>query len=262
MIKRWSLAITLLSLLILVVYTHRELVRDIFFDLLEERYLAENLSSVTSFGVKAPAGYEIYGIDVSHHQGRIDWKRVKAMKSDGDSISFVFIKASEGRRHHDRKFDSNWRHVSRLKLIKGAYHYYVPHVNSNLQANNFISKVNLSPGDLPPVLDIEDESIYGSDNLMTGLLNWLKIIEAHYKVKPIIYTSASFFQRHLNKPAFKQYPIWVAHYHQNRPRVKHERWSFWQYSDRGEVDGIREKVDLNVYQGSMEDLEKMLIKNK
>lgn len=211
----------------------------------------------STFGPRSPRGYQVHGIDVSRYQGGIDWESVVQMKSGGDSISFVFIKATEGKLYRDPYFRRNWEESQRLKLIRGAYHYYSPSVNSNLQARNFISAVTLRKGDLPPVLDIEEVSPFGYDNLRSGLLNWLKIIEAHYGVKPIIYASASYYRDHLDRKEFKPYRIWVAHYRGGRPGIGSDRWTFWQYSDRGNVSGCKGPCDLNVFNGGRDELENL-----
>lgn len=210
-----------------------------------------------NFGVRVPKGYEVHGIDVSHHQGHINWEQTKKMRSKGDSLTFTFIKATEGRRMKDILFKYNWRQAHKEGFVCGAYHYYRPHVPSKYQAELFIRTVTLVAGDLPPVLDIEEESIYGSDNMRQGIINWLRIVEEHYKVKPIIYTSASFYERHLDRDDFKPYVVWIAHYRNGKPRIHGERWHFWQYSDGGTVDGCKKKVDMNVFRGNLEELRRI-----
>ena len=86
----------------------------------------------------------------------------------------------------------------------------------------------------------------------------MRIVEAHYKVKPILYTYQKFKVKYLNDEIFDQYPFWLAHYYVEK--VQHKgKWMFWQHSDLGEIDGIKEKVDLNIFNGSLYQLIKFTI---
>lgn len=203
--------------------------------------------------------YDIHGIDVSHHQGTIDWDEVTHPDST-KQISFAFIRASVGL-DKDKKFKRNWKNASKEGIAVGAYHYYWANVNSAKQAATFTAQVTLKKGDLPPVLDIEDtSSIQDNASLRKGLKNWIKIIEAHYGVKPIIYTGQSYFKDYLAPDEyFKDYPrLWIANYNfVDQPNVS--GWDLWQYSDRIPVTGIETLVDGNVFKGDQEDLEKMLV---
>lgn len=110
-----------------------------------------------------------------------------------------------------------------------------------------------------PVLDIEKHStIQSKDKLREGLKNWLQIVEAHYGVKPMIYTGDRFFWEVLHDHGFNEYPIWVANYNQIvEPET--EDWTIWQFSEKGSLPGIGEKIDLNVLEGGKERLEGLLI---
>jgi lysozyme len=94
--------------------------------------------------------YPVRGIDVSHHQGKIDWLKVK-----GEEIHFVFIKATEGSSHKDTEFNRNWNGATGAGLIKGAYHYFSFCKPGIEQAQNFINTVPVNSGALPPVIDFE-----------------------------------------------------------------------------------------------------------
>ena len=194
------------------------------------------------------SNYKIHGIDVSHHQGDINWSKV-AHPDSTKNIDFVFIRATVGTRS-DRKFDEYWRRAKKNRFSVGAYHYYWPNINSTIQANNFISGVTLEKGDLPPVLDIEKlPTIQSRDNLRKGLKNWIAIVEKHYGVKPIIYTGDNFYMENLWIDSyFRNYPrLWIANY--NNVKSPYSNWHFWQYSDRIKISGINELVDMNVFAG-------------
>lgn len=193
-----------------------------------------------------------FGIDVSHYQGQVNWSNVTKIQ-DSFPISFVFVRATAGSVKQDRKFKVNWSGAKQKGFIRGAYHYYRPNENSILQANNFINTVKLKKGDLPPVLDIEDiPRIQSLDNLKLGLRKWLEKVEAHYGVKPIIYSGESFYNDHLYKE-FSEYTCWVANYNFYVENID-EDWKFWQFTDKGSVRGIKEFVDVNIYNGDKNKL--------
>jgi lysozyme len=145
------------------------------------------------------------------------------------------------------------------QLIRGAYHYYNPNINSLLQAENFILTVDLKPGDLPPILDIEKIStIQDVSKLRTGVRRWLEKVEKHYGVKPIIYTGASFYKDYL-KGHFDDFPLWVANYNRVR-RPLNKTWLFWQFTETGTIDGIRGYVDFNVFHGTIDELKALAIR--
>src|ERR1044071_6038761 len=189
------------------------------------------------FGIELPGNYPIHGIDVSRHQSFIYWPAVKRMKVNDVKIGFSFIKATEGRARVDRQFRRNWMKASEAGLPRGAYHFFIPTKSGKSQADNFISTVKLEPGDLPPVLDIEQ--LYGINpaKMRKEIKDWLQIVEHYYGVRPIIYTYVNFYTHFLGDE-FDRYPLWVAHYHEkNRPRINRS-WIFWQHNERGRVNGI------------------------
>ena len=200
----------------------------------------------------------IFGFDVSHYQGKINWDSIERSKGDFP-LDFVFIRASAGKRRGDNEFARNWKHAKRTGFIRGAYHYYRPDENSVKQAENFIKRVTLSKGDLPPVLDIEKmpngQSI---DSLKSGLKRWLKLVENHYGVKPILYSGQSFHGDFLKKE-FKGYTLWIANYSFFEDEIRKE-WDFWQFTDKASIIGIEGKVDANIYNGNLSGLKKLCIK--
>jgi lysozyme len=211
------------------------------------------------FGIDLPVNYEIHGIDVSKHQSFVFWPAVKKMKVKDVRIGFSFMKATEGVGNVDKQFKRNWRKAGEAHLPRGAYHFFIATKSGEAQAKNFISTVDLRPGDLPPVLDIEH--LYGSrpEKMRKEIKTWLKIVEEHYDVKPIIYTYVTFYSNYLGAE-FNDYPLWIAHYHEkNRPRIKRP-WIFWQHSEEGRVNGIPSKVDFNVFNGDSTDFNDLLLK--
>lgn len=210
------------------------------------------------YGVCMPAGYQVHGIDVSHYQGDINWKMLKQTHQGQFPIEFIFMKATEGGDYSDRRFVANFDSAKAHGFIRGAYHFYNPKTDANKQADFFINSVKLEPGDLPPVLDIEKK---GRDvkKLQDDLKIWLRKVENHYGVKPIIYASYKFKTRYLNDSVFNSYPYWIAHYYVDSVRYQGQ-WKFWQHTDVGTLPGIEEKVDLNVFNGLKSDLDMLRIK--
>lgn len=199
-----------------------------------------------------------FGIDVSEYQSKIDWNSLKEIEG-GFPIEFVFIRATAGSNRVDKQFKNNWLNARQTNFFQGAYHYYRPNENSTDQAKNFIKNVKLQKGDFAPVLDIEklpkNQSI---DRLKVGLQNWLDIVEKHYGVKPIIYSGESYYTDFL-KEEFSQYYFWIANYSAFYTKIN-EEWSIWQIAENGKVNGISSPVDVNIYNGTTDDLKKLLIK--
>jgi lysozyme len=209
-----------------------------------ERYLATTMAK--PYLKPHIKKYDLHGIDVSKHQGKIQWHLVKHPDTS-KKIDFVFIRASYGT-NKDKLFHTNWVNATSKNFTLGAYHYYWANTNSSKQAKRFIETVELKNGDLPPVLDIEKLPEFQSkSNWLKGIKNWLNLVEMHYGVKPIIYTSDGFYKHHLETdPFFKEYPrLWIANY--NNIQQPNSNWHFWQYSDKVKITGIKGAVDINVF---------------
>ena len=207
-----------------------------------------------NFGISVPNNYSIHGIDVSKHQSDINWEQVEEMRVKGVRLSFVFIKASEGASQTDINFQRNWNALDNTRLLRGAYHFFRPVKDPRVQAELFISQVRLKKGDLPPVVDIEHENRQSTQVIRQRLQTFLTILEKEYHCKPIIYSNLSFYTRHL-AGKFGKYPVWIAYYLDDPFMLPDNRkWSFWQYSESGNVNGIRGKVDFNVFHGNLGQL--------
>jgi lysozyme len=199
----------------------------------------------------------VLGIDISHYQGEINWKQFDQTLKDRE-IEFFVARATMGD-DQDTQFQSNWQALDTMKIARGAYHYYRPNQNSRLQAENYIRTVNLKNGDFRPVLDIEKQSsIQSKEKLRVGIRNWLQLVEEHYGIKPIIYTGDAFFEDILEGHGFEDYPLWVGNYNPVM-EPKSGYWVIWQFSEKGSVKGIGEKVDLNLMRGGDSVLKNLLI---
>lgn len=213
---------------------------------------AKRISDVRNYQVLKNHQGKAIGVDVSEFQGTINWTLVETME-ENYPLEFVFIRATAGNDRVDGQFAANWLGAKKSKIIRGAYHYYRPNENSLEQAQLFIKTVHLRKGDLPPVLDIEKLPKGQSlDSLKTGLRRWLNAVEAHYKVKPIIYTGEKYYDDFL-KEDFSDYLFWIANYNFYREKIG-EDWLFWQFTEKASVPGIKGNVDVNIFNGDAEQL--------
>ncbi len=213
------------------------------------------------FGIRIPHGYRVHGIDVSRYQQRVDWRRVKAMEVGNIRIMFAFIKATEGSWLKDPQFERNWENAREAGIIRGAYHYFLPHISPKDQAAKFIKTVRLRSGDLPPVVDVEETRGMSKAQIQKYTKEFLNLLEKQYNVRPILYTNRDFYKRYFaNHEDFKGYRFWIAHFHVTSFDMPgDENWHFWQHSDRGNVSGINERVDFNVFNGDSAALRKLCI---
>jgi lysozyme len=222
-------------------------------------YRKAKLTRYPEFGIAIPDEYLIHGIDVSKYQHTIAWEEVQRMKVKNIQLGFTFIKATEGIGNIDEHFRRNWKRAREAGMIRGAYHFFISSKDGKMQAENFIDKVDLEPGDLPPVLDVEQLNGSTAADLKIEVKKWLLTAENHYQTKPIIYTNVEFYNRYLGHE-FDAYPLWVAHYYQARePRIK-RGWVFWQHSDEGRVNGITSQVDFNVFHGDSIEFRNFLLR--
>ena len=214
---------------------------------------AKRISDVRNFQVLEKHEGKSIGIDVSEYQGKISWSYVDTIEKKYP-LHYVFIRATVGKDRPDRQFERNWLGAKENKMIRGAYHYYRPNENSLEQAELFITTVELEKGDLPPVLDIEklpkNQSIA---NLKLGLKRWLKAVESHYGVKPIIYTGERYYDDFL-KEEFSDYLFWIANYNFYREEIDSD-WLFWQFTEKASIPGIKGNVDVNIYNGDLQQLQ-------
>lgn len=202
---------------------------------------------VQAFGIRLPMRYPIHGIDVSRHNNRINWTSVRNMEANGIRLQFAFIKATEGATLADKNFERNWREAQKATMRRGAYHFYHPTRDPYKQASNFIRHVKLQSGDFAPVVDFEVINGQTDQTIIDGLRIWLETIEDHYGIRPIIYTNGNLYRRYI-KGNLDEYPLWIADYSTNHIRsYDTPKLYLWQHNQHGWVEGIRGKVDFNVF---------------
>lgn len=216
-------------------------------------------------------GNTLKGIDISHHNGAINWPVLV------NNVSFVFCKASQGSTYKDDKFSAYQAALKQYGIMRGAYHFFTFKSGSAItQAENFLSSdIDFSlPGVLPPVVDVEWQvgknpadttalNQYIKDNRAASiqlLKDWLNYVEDKTRRVPIIYTNKAFWKEFfLNPSGFEKYPLWIAAY-QNQPPILPPGWTsytFWQNSGSTTVNGVTGQVDTNIFNGSLDSLKKL-----
>lgn len=192
------------------------------------------------------------GIDVSHHQGVIDWEQVK-----NSGVEFAFIRTHFGATTPDAQFTRNWAEAKKHGIIRGAYQYFRPTQDAVRQAEVFLVRYKPESGDLPPALDVEVEDGVPVSGIVAGIKNWLEVVQRVTKVRPLIYTSDGFWDK-LGNPQVEA-DLWVASWTDRSTPSLPNNWKtykFWQYKvgAAGEVPGITTRIDRNRFNGTLEQL--------
>jgi len=207
------------------------------------------LKGVYRFSYPDAVTYPVRGIDVSHHQRAIDWRRVAAQ-----NIRFVYLKASEGGDWTDPSFGDNLQKAHAAGLAVGAYHYFTLCARGPVQAKNFIAA---APGalDLPPAIDLEYVGNCAArpqnGRLARELKAFIAIVQAHYGKPPVIYSTQAFFEDYLDAdPAFRAYPLWVRNLFGEAGWSRGRKVMFRQFANHARLDGIDGSVDLDLFAGS------------
>lgn len=194
-------------------------------------------------GHASEARYPRKGIDVSHHQGRIDWPRLPRQ-----GVSFAYVKATEGGSHRDRMFGANWAGAKAAGLERGAYHYFTLCRSGADQAANFIAAVPVDPSALAPAVDLE---FLGNCKrrpsraaLHVELAAFLGAVDRHYGKRAILYLTDEFDHLYGVSARFDR-PLWLRSLGKE-PAFGARPWNIWQLSHSKRLDGIATPVDWNV----------------
>ncbi len=178
------------------------------------------------------------GIDISHHQHHIDWDQVAT-----EPISYVYIKATEGRGFVDERYQRNVSEAHRIGLSVGSYHFYRPNVDWQEQFVNMISIVKVEEQDLVPLIDVEDRGRVSESKFIGDLKLFVEAVERHYGKRPLIYSGQNFYNKYLSGH-FPHHQFMIARYNSDRPYLADgKNYIIWQYSEQGRVPGIRTNVD-------------------
>jgi len=212
----------------------------------------------------ARAGH-VAGIDVSHWQGYVRWADVK-----NAGVGFAIAKATEGQTFVDHRYARNKSRADHLGLAFGAYHFASPdrsYRDAIREAKHFVRTASLAGRHLLPVLDLERTGGLSRSALIAWVRTWLRTVESRLGVKPMIYTSPSFWKDRMGDTrwfADNGYRLWVAHWYTSSPRVPADNWggrgyTLWQLTDCAKVKGISGCVDGDLLNGT--NLGRLRIKN-
>lgn len=186
----------------------------------------------------------VYGIDVSHHQGDIEWEKVSEWK--GNTLRFVYIKATEGATYLDSHYKKNLKGAKKNGIKVGTYHYFRTTSSPEEQFDNFIKHVDMSKQDLIPMIDLEENDNWDTETYNKNLKTFIALVEGKFKKKPLLYSVQGFYNTHL-KGRYHTYHWNIARYSHQKPYLLDKnRWTVWQFSQRGKVAGIKKFVDLNI----------------
>ena len=181
------------------------------------------------------------GIDVSRYQGNIDWKMVASDKN----IKFVYIKASEGITISPKHYHLNIKEIRQAGIPVGAYHFFHPDISVQRQFDNFTKQVKKEDQDLVPLIDVESARNVPQKAVADSVKKFADMLEKHYGCRPMIYTGSDFYNNYLSYK-FSKYPLFIARYSTAKPVLKDgAKWVLWQFTEKGKVAGIKDKVDMS-----------------
>lgn len=188
----------------------------------------------------------IHGIDISHYQREVFWEAL----GENSHIAYVYIKASEGGDRIDHMYEQNIQ-MARLHGIKvGSYHFYRPKADQEEQLANFLAQCRPEDQDLIPMIDVETTARMDTEEFCDSLFKFLELVELAYKQKPLIYTGANFYDKHLQEK-LDRYLIMIAQYTEHEPVLADERdITMWQYTGKGHLEGINGYVDKSRFMGN------------
>jgi lysozyme len=195
----------------------------------------------------------VQGVDVSWHQGAIDWRALAA-----DDVAFAYIKATEGADHVDERFAFNWAEADAAGLRRGAYHFFTLCQSGARQAANFIAVVPRAAGALPAALDMEHKGPCRRGPTMTDVVGearvFLDMVQAHYGARPLIYTTREFHDLYLRDVTDERF--WIRSIAAT-PNFRERDWMIWQHHNRGHKAGVSGPIDLNAFRGDDAELARL-----
>jgi lysozyme len=199
------------------------------------------------------AGSAVQGIDVSQYQGTIDWASVHASGRD-----FAITRVSDGTANPDPTFATNWAGIKAAGMVRGAYQFFRASVDPTAQADLLLNAIGtLDPGDLAPMADVEVMDGESGDTLVANLATWMSVVKSKTGRTPMIYASPGFWDALPNTGQFASELLVVANWQVSCPDTPTPwtNWQFWQYADNGSVPGISGAVDLDEFNGTLEQLQ-------
>jgi GH25 family lysozyme M1 (1,4-beta-N-acetylmuramidase) len=195
----------------------------------------------------------ILGVDVSHHEGQIDWASVAT-----SGKKFAYLKASEGTAYVDPTYALNRAGATGVGMRTGAFHYAQPDTavgEAAAEADHFAQIADIRRGDLRPMLDLEVTNGLSPSELQAWVAAFLGRLYERTGVRAGIYVSPSFWSDHLGDSASAATTsgaeLWIAHWTTaDAPSLPASNWAghswtVWQYTDHGRVPGISRPADID-----------------
>ena len=161
-------------------------------------------------------------------------------------IQFVYIKATEGATHYDKKYETNLQKARKAGLKVGSYHFFTYRKSAKEQFENFKKHVRKYEQDLIPMVDVEKTGNNGAtrEKLQKTLNEFMQLVKKEYGKYPLLYSQYHFYNR-LLAPEFNRYYIYIARYSTQEPILQGGgKYNIWQYTEQGKIEGIDEYVDL------------------
>ena len=188
-----------------------------------------------------------YGIDVSYYAGTIDWQKVNQNGPDFCFVRVGYING-DGTITMDSEFENNMNGIADTCIDAGLYLYsYLRTTQAAAEAaDRFISIAQAYHLTMPLVLDLEDLNVYGTlgRELTTEIAQVFlgRVWDAGYY--PMLYSNPNFVNLYLDMDQLSAYDFWVADY---RSWIGYQgAYTIWQYTDQGVIDGIGQRVDLDI----------------
>lgn len=205
---------------------------------------------------------EVFGIDVSHHQGRINWQQV-----DHDNKKFAILKCQYEAQSHriDEYFDYNYVECGKYGISRGVYIYIARASMADpvADANSLLRHLNGRKLEYGIWLDLEDKNVApkGKGYIRDLAYKYADIFKkAGYYVG--IYCNRDWYIRLIHDDLKRDFDFWIARYPKNDTGTYNSTSSLkpsetvavaWQYSSKGNVAGISTRCDLDVdYDGVIE----------
>ena len=205
--------------------------------------------------VRHPQSKKAWGIDISHHQGTIDWS-----KMHGDHRpDFVFLKTTEGTHFTDNRFADYREHLNQLRIPYAGYHFLRFNKNGKDQANYFLKKAQPQKGQLIPVVDIEyQRHLYTDEMAQRNIDLFMETIRSAIGVYPIVYCEEKYYHKYLKKKYKGKIILWIANY----KRSPTTAWDLWQKTDKFNHPSFRKRIDYNILQNNRIGLKDLVLKGE
>lgn len=188
--------------------------------------------------------YAVSGLDISHHQGPVDWHAA----AKDEAVGFVWMKATEGHDFADPRFAENWAGARARGVPAGAYHFFSMRSPGERQARHFARTVPRHRDALAPMIDVEVSLDHDPAVVRREVRDLAEAMQARYGRAPVLYVTHATYGRYV-EGHLGEYAVWIRDV-VRPPSLGDRRWHIWQYCSTGRVDGIDGAVDLNVFAGT------------